>query len=332
VPARPLTRARELWHRYGPLVTQSRLLAPGRGGALARGPETIAPLLYAADRALNVADVGARWGVSDMWEPFGDRVTVWAFEPDADECRRLQALVPPGLDRRYVALALGAADREATLHLTEDPGGASLFPPSAAAIARHPALTGMRERERATIALRRLDGWAAETGVSAIDAMKLDVQGAEVAVLEGAGDVLGSVRALEVEVEFNALYEGQPLFGDVDRLVRERGFALWRLGGLVHYGLTGTEARYGIPDVQYTDSRTRPVFAQGGQLSWGHAYYVAADLVDGRPGATWSDHVRDAAVASAFGWRDLAAASLLRGRAAAPAEQRGTLDGALASC
>jgi len=312
-------------------VTQSRLFAPRRGGALAGGPEVVAPLLSAADRRLDVADVGARWGVSDMWEPFGDRVRVWAFEPDAEECRRLQASVPRPFDRRYVAVALGAADGEATLHLTEDPGGASLLPPSAAAIARHPALVGMRERDRVSIAIRRLDGWVAEAGVNAIDAMKVDVQGAELAVLEGAGDLLRSVRALEVEVEFNPLYEGQPLFGDIDRTLRERGFALWRLGGLVHYGLNGTEARYGLPDVQYTDSRARPVFAQGGQLSWGHAYYVATDLIDGGTTATWSDHVRDAAVASAFGWRDLAAASLLRARAAAPDGHSELIDAALVS-
>ena len=69
------------------------------------------------------------------------------------------------------------------------------------------------------------------------DVLKLDVEGAELDVLRGGDEVLAQALALEVEVELNPLFEGQPLFADIDAHLRERGWALqglrrtsWRRG------------------------------------------------------------------------------------------------------
>ena len=58
------------------------------------------------------------------------------------------------------------------------------------------------------------------------DYLLIDVQGAELDVLSGATETLRETAVVEVEVEFIPLYEGQPLFADVEIFLRERGFLL----------------------------------------------------------------------------------------------------------
>lgn len=63
-----------------------------------------------------------------------------------------------------------------------------------------------------------------ELGVGCVDFLHLDVQGAEVKVLSGFGEVLNSLRMVWVEVAKRELYHGQPLIGDVEAFMKEHGF------------------------------------------------------------------------------------------------------------
>ncbi|MGD1851454.1 MAG: FkbM family methyltransferase [Cyanophyceae cyanobacterium] len=57
-----------------------------------------------------------------------------------------------------------------------------------------------------------------------LDVLVVDVQGAEMLCLKGAGDYLGSVKFLEVEVSQEALYKDGALFNDIDNWLMDRGF------------------------------------------------------------------------------------------------------------
>jgi len=82
--------------------------------------------------------------------------------------------------------------------------------------------------ERVPVQTHRLDDIPEVAGASFL---KLDVQGGELDVIRGATEVLKSALVVQTEVEFLPLYEGQPLFAEIDQAMRARGFVLHRLLG-----------------------------------------------------------------------------------------------------
>jgi FkbM family methyltransferase len=267
----------------------------------------------ALERPLVLADVGCRWGIPDAWQDRAADLRVYAFDADPEECKRLQAQAPAGVT--YVPIALGERDEDAILHVAADPACSSLFSPASGALETFPELAAIAEVDERPVALQTLDDWAATAGVDVVDVMKLDVQGAELAVLRGAEGLLKEVRMIELEVTFNEIYTGQPLFSEVDLYLRERGFQLWRLSHLVHYASRSQQAvDVKRVDREFFDSVPVDFPVGAGQLTWGHAYYCAPELVRGG----WSSSapaLRDACAAELFGFQELVQPALIAARA-----------------
>jgi len=65
--------------------------------------------------------------------------------------------------------------------------------------------------------------------IKEIDLLKLDLQGYELEALKGCGNLLYRIKIVVTEIEFVALYDNQPLFGDIDVFLRANGFNLYNL-------------------------------------------------------------------------------------------------------
>ena len=87
-----------------------------------------------------------------------------------------------------------------------------------------------------TVAATTIDDWARKAGIAEIDFIKLNVQGAELEILKGAQDALGTVLGIEAEVSFVELYLGRPFFSDIDAFLRRSGFHFFDLLGLHNMG------------------------------------------------------------------------------------------------
>jgi FkbM family methyltransferase len=289
------------------------------------------PLARLLDEPLVVVDVGARWGASQAWDALGDRCLTIGFEPDEAECERLNLLHAGQENLRFVPLALGPRPGLSPLHLTRGRGASSIYRPSGDVMRRHPALAAILPVEETTvIEMTTLDSWCASEGIGRVDAIKVDTQGSELGVLEGASRTLETVRAVEVEVEFNELYTGAPLFGDVDRFLRERGFLLWKLRDLAHYPQTGAPAGWTTPDASYYDTHVAWFRSRVGQVFWANAFYLKKETARPSPASCWSRLVRDACVTGAHGFFDLSLLALELARAHAPEQARPLVDAALA--
>jgi FkbM family methyltransferase len=288
----------------------------------ASGLRAIAALL---DRPIHAIDVGCRDGVRARWRALGPHGSLVGFDPDPEECARLNAGAIAD-EELYEPVALAASSGHATLYLTADPQSGSLYPPNEEAVRRHPELWRHEPRGTTTVATTTLDEWADRTKSNPIDVLKVDVQGAELDVLRGAERSLRSVRALELEVEFQALYVGQPLFGDVDEFLRERGFILWRLRDIVHCGLTPSRR----DEASFIAGDAVEATRVGGQITWANAVYVRSEIGDPGVRGDWEPSARDACVAAMFDLPELIELCLERAVRGAPAGPRRTLSRQLA--
>ena len=67
-----------------------------------------------------------------------------------------------------------------------------------------------------------------KTNTTIVDFIHMDVQGAELKVLEGAKDNLSKVKAIWLEVSDIKLYENQPLRIEVENFMKDNGFYLYK--------------------------------------------------------------------------------------------------------
>lgn len=164
-------------------------------------------------------DVGANKGDFALLAAslVGDGGRVLAFEPAPDNCRWIERSLEsnPRHPVRLFELALGDADGEVVLHLNAQSGA-------------HTLVAGRAGTQREVrVRLRPLDAVLAELGAPRVDALKLDVEGAEVGVLRGAE------RTLAANPDLVLLLDLHPQLGvDVPALgawLSARGFGLYRM-------------------------------------------------------------------------------------------------------
>lgn len=74
------------------------------------------------------------------------------------------------------------------------------------------------------IQMRRLDGVLSNDRLAPELLVKIDVQGYELNVIRGGRRVLSRTSVAVIEVSFRELYEGQPLFEDINRAMTDLGF------------------------------------------------------------------------------------------------------------
>jgi hypothetical protein len=124
-----------------------------------------------------------------------------------------------------------------------------------------------------------LDEWCRENDVRNIDFIKLDTQGSELAILHGAQQILESTLIVETEIEFNPIYENQPLFGDIDSHLRAQGFELWGLDSLNFCQTKGTTLATTLLQTA-GDRRILGTPRPSGQLMWAQAFYIRPGLLN----------------------------------------------------
>jgi FkbM family methyltransferase len=161
--------------------------------------------VFAARSVEAVVDVGANdGGFGRLLRSIGFEGRILSFEPAPAAFGRLL----PQLDASWTAhqVALGEATGVATLRTFRRDSLSSLHQPSEWSRQNWPALA--EEETSFEVPVRRLDDCLAEASVAAPVYLKIDTQGHDRAVLDGAPLTLERALGVQVEISMYNLYEG----------------------------------------------------------------------------------------------------------------------------
>lgn len=183
-------------------------------------------------------------------------MSVIGFEPDKRAFEKLAKDETPGF--RYINTALSDRTKELNFLLTRKQECSSGFQPDAEFFKRFAESQRFDVIGRESCDAVAMDEALRENGVTDVDFVKIDAEGAEIEIMRGGAETIAhGVFGLELEVAFVPFRKGQPVFADIDQVVREQGFDLFDIQGAYWKRKVGID--YGKPK---------------GQLIFGNALYL----------------------------------------------------------
>ena len=132
-----------------------------------------------------LVDVGARGGFAPYWSIFSDQINRIGFEPDAKECERINN-ASSDLKQRVYPYALHKSKGTYPFYITKLPNSSGFYPIDSSIAKRFPILEPLTTVSVKELSAIDFDSFASEHGIEYVDFMKLDTEGSELDILEGA--------------------------------------------------------------------------------------------------------------------------------------------------
>jgi FkbM family methyltransferase len=178
-----------------------------------------------------IFDVGANVGATaERYRALYPQGAIHCFEPYPPSFAALSAALSADRLVSLHRLALSSARGSGVLNVNRNAETNSLLPSDAHA-AQYWGEGLLETLSKVEVALQTLDGFCDEHSIARIDVLKLDVQGAEYSVLEGADALLSARRIgmIYMEVIIAPTYVGQRRLVDYLSLLSAKGYELFDL-------------------------------------------------------------------------------------------------------
>jgi FkbM family methyltransferase len=250
------------------IIEAKRLLAPVSNhpwieacspktlAAIHRSRFSILPIGFKTSPAF-VIDVGANRG--EWIGALSELVSIpeiWVFEPNPEAMKICRQRIRGRSGVRYFDIALGDAAGQVTLHVTASSDFASVLTPRVEFLEKHYWKNAACIVKSMQVEVRTLDSLVPESRT--VDLLKIDVQGAERAVLSGARAVLANTRSVLIEVNLQSHYVGDDTLPVLWSILADQGFLFWAL--------------------------SPPYVGQGGESLWADAVFVREAVLTPSPG------------------------------------------------
>jgi FkbM family methyltransferase len=172
-----------------------------------------------------ILDIGARGGADEELLAIAWASRIVCFEPDKTE---FENLVGKGDKRwrQFTALpyAVGGVSASQELHVPDDVRAASLLPHNPLMVERFGREHLHVTKAAVPVQTWTLDALRREGHIDRVDYMKVDVEGAELDILNAGRAILQDCVALKVECSFLPQRLNQPLVWDVVPFLTSQGF------------------------------------------------------------------------------------------------------------
>lgn len=179
-------------------------------------------------------DVGAHYGETTL--PVASEnpgLKVYALEPNLTAVAKLIGRAP-----NYFVLPIAVSERDghADFHLNSFDSASSLLPMDESVRRSWTGGDVLKEEEVTVVPTARLDTIMRLLEIAVVDYLKIDAQGADLAVIKSAGARLRDIRkiTLEVSVTPRPLYSGAAMKEEVVDFLKSAGYSLTRIEDQSH--------------------------------------------------------------------------------------------------
>jgi FkbM family methyltransferase len=181
-----------------------------------------------------IFDVGAYDGRTVLkYRKIYQKAKIISFEPSKKSYIKLRENLKKDKNVILENIALTNFSGESELFINKSQLTNSLLP-------ANPELTGVNSsctfKKKESINCETIDRYCSNNSIDKIDILKIDVQGAELSVLEGATGMLENkkIKLIYAEVEFAKIYLNQPLFHNIAWFLEKKGYDLFSLYNLAY--------------------------------------------------------------------------------------------------
>lgn len=242
-------------------------------------------------------DVGSAGGIITDLNPIAFAVDAVGFEPNPEHFAALSDVDSHWRSLRYLPHAIGGQSGTRTLYRPRFGNSSTLLQPNTAIGDAFDKRQFFDVQETMQVDVVRLDDALEQFDVRNPDYLKLDVEGAEFEILEGASKALSTLSAIRVEVCFVEVRHGQRLGMEVGSYLESLGFRLmqvvepapWRVHGYrVHPAVSREPIRYSRGQLVHADflfMRDPEFYAdaerrlRGAFLAMTHGFFDHAELL-----------------------------------------------------
>jgi FkbM family methyltransferase len=202
------------------LVAHPRFIGAVLHHRVAAGTEHLAAIRYCAANTL--LDIGANKGQFSLaFRTASPNATIVAFEPLPEAADVYERLFARSSRISLQRVALAEHEGTAQFYVADRADSSSLLTPGKG----QERAFGVRVARTIEVPVKRLDECVDVSSLIPPVFLKVDVQGGELGVFECC-DSLAAIDFIYVELSFVQLYDGQPLFREINSYLEGRGFTI----------------------------------------------------------------------------------------------------------
>jgi FkbM family methyltransferase len=193
--------------------------------------------ILGSDR-LQCLDVGAACGLLEHWERIGRAGNYYHVEPHEESAAALEKQFQGESNHGVLKVALSGKGGLRVLTMTNSPTGSSILPFNEELIKANVDPGYLEPRRSIQIETLKTSEALDRNNVGRIDLMKLDVQGAELEIVQGLDDRrLNDLLCVELEVNFHNAYIGQGTFSEIQNFMNKFDLELYDIRLARGFGL-----------------------------------------------------------------------------------------------